>query len=158
MKTIKGDLLEFPDEINIAFQGCNVWSRMGSGLAKQVAEKRPEAQQADFKFPKKGKDRLGHFSFAIGDDGNMMVNLYQQNIIGGSPDNIPFEIRHYCRALDSALEYVTQTSLFDDVKLGFPKNIGCDLARGDWNYVRPITEWLVEKYKLEGIWVDYEKD
>ena len=58
MKTLKGNLLNsFEKDFNVILHGCNCFSTMGAGIAKQIAEKYPEAYRADKSSPMTLKEK-----------------------------------------------------------------------------------------------------
>lgn len=86
MKTIEGNLLDFPNGINMIFHQANTENVMGAGIAQQIRKRYPQAYKADkdFFIPK-GRERLGNHSVALvsrnSEDYKLVVNLYGQSII-----------------------------------------------------------------------------
>ena len=83
---LHGNLLDFPYGITSIAHCCNTMNIMGAGIAKSIAERYPEAKQADDESAKGGLNILGEFSFAdvkIDDERNGKIfNLYTQEEIG----------------------------------------------------------------------------
>lgn len=88
MKIIEGDLLSLAADghFDVIVQGCNCFCTMGSGLAKQIKEKYPEAYEADCQTKKGDKEKLGTYTTCV--VGNLhkfvIVNAYTQFNYGKS--------------------------------------------------------------------------
>ena len=72
MKTIKGNLIKLAEqgEFDIIVQGCNCFCAMGGGLAKQLADKYPQVEEADNKtkvgdYSKLGKSSKAEIDFTL---------------------------------------------------------------------------------------------
>lgn len=136
MDRIKGDLLSMAHEgkFDVIVHGCNCFHAMGSGIAKQIAEKYPRAQEADFHTPKGDKGKLGRFSFASVEGGVkntfLIVNAYTQYKWSGKVD--VFEYEKFDEFLSGFPELLMSlyAILNRPVLIGFPK-IGCGYAKGD---------------------------
>ena len=151
IKTIKGDLIEFfkQGEFSAIAQGCNSFSTMGAGIAKQIRDNFPEAYKADVGDKRSPLTKLG--SFSRSKVGNREVyNLYTQFEPGRN-----FE---YC-ALKSSLERLTfyleaksSISGLPILPIGIPL-IGAGIGGGNWNVIKEIFE----DSPLKFIVVEYEK-
>jgi O-acetyl-ADP-ribose deacetylase (regulator of RNase III) len=136
IKEVNGNILDFPEGINVIIHGCNTLNIMGAGLAKLIREKYPEVYAADTQAFYNGKVRLGRFSGCKVDDGKYIINLYIQSEIGTSKRMVDYE------ALYSGLQAMKTVMLMRDGKkftVGFPR-IGCGLAGGDWHVVKSMIE------------------
>ena len=159
MKIVEGNLLDFPESVDIIFQQCNVWACMGSGLAKSIRKTYPEAYTADVDYPiEKGFRRLGNYSTTplTSDNSKRIVNLYGQDLGGENP----FKIKAYMSALRKSLAHLQSEFRKDNKtqpKLGFPYLVGCGLAKGYWPYVKDITEWMVDQYGFTAIWIKFDE-
>lgn len=158
METIKGNLLDFPEDINVGLQNCNIRSTMGAGIALQIKNRYPEAYQADLDFLRPAEDRFGKFSMAGVGDGKSIVNLYAQDLGGRnlSETGVPFRLEYYEQALGSFLGVAHIYRDLDTMVLGFPWQIGAGLAGGDWGSIKEVTENLCEEYEVKAYWVKYE--
>ena len=60
MKTIKGDLISLASsgEFSAIIHGCNTRGVMGAGIARQIAQRWPEAEKADKLFCVKNKQHI----------------------------------------------------------------------------------------------------
>lgn len=164
-KEIKGDLIALAKagEFDVIAHGCNCFCRMGAGIAPQMAaafgcdkftlERTTETvYQDDFSyelptFNKGNINKLGQIDFVqkgiksgrifSGWDSNTkdihkltIVNAYTQyNHTGKQPLNYD--------ALELCLYKIGH--IFKGKKIGLPM-IGCGLAGGDWNVVKPIIQ------------------
>lgn len=146
-----GDLLK--SDCNIIIHQANCMGKMGAGIAKQIARVYPEAYVADKEFyiPVGNRERLGKYSVASTQNGKRIYNMYSQF--------------HYGRGLQTdydAFEQAFRMILIDaihsginDIKIGMPYGIGCNLAGGNWDVVSKIIEkisdeknWLIYLYKI----------
>ena len=59
-----GNLLDFPYGINTIAHCCNTMNVMGAGIAKSIAERYPQAKEADDECARIGQNELGERSFA----------------------------------------------------------------------------------------------
>ena len=161
MKTIQGNLLDFPNGINMIFHQANTENIMGAGIAQQIRKRYPQAYKADKDlFIPKGRKRLGYYSQALvsGDskDYKLVVNLYGQRLgedsIWGFPTNY-FALRD---ALWHSLEDVASyAGRYNEPICGFPFGMGCGLGGGDWKIVEYIIRETLKEFDLEGFIVKY---
>ena len=135
MNIIKGDLIKMTmaGHFDVIIHGANCFNTMGSGIAKQIREKFPEAYAADCATVAGDRSKLGtyteaHYNFLV------VVNAYTQydfNKRGESKDL--FEYDSFRAILDSlAAKYVGSS-------FGLPM-IGCGLAGGDKTRIIKIIE------------------
>lgn len=146
-----GDIFEQPDLGGIV-QNCNTEHCLGAGLARIIAQRFPEAEEADNATPK-GEEKLGTFSFAqVTHYGRPFVifNLYGQSGVGNDGDPLNRNARY--DALFDAFyrlhEKLEQNNL-KGKKLGVPYGLGCDLAGGKFRIVRAILESVFGDSELE---------
>ena len=127
-----GNLLDFPYGINTIAHSCNTLNIMGAGIAKQIADRYPEAKQADDESAKLGTNDLGEFSFAefeIETKKCKIFNLYTQDSIGfGREVNYEALYRNFL---------LMRNKLNDnpDTILGLPYEMSSGLAGGSWEIV-----------------------
>lgn len=154
MEKLQGDLLKIAHDGNfdIIVHGCNCFNTMGSGIARQIAEKYPEAKAADLATVKGDRKKLGNFTFASvkGDEDHTftIVNAYTQFACSGYKD--VFEYNHFSTFLNR-LSSFSHTFAKDggEVKIGFPM-IGCGYARGDEKRIIPMIEGFSRDVKEWG--------
>lgn len=148
-----GNLLDFPYGINTIAHCCNTMNVMGAGIAKQIADRYPEAKEADDECAKIGQNELGERSFAeveIDDEENKLphqtfgvnkrwckiYNLYTQDGIGfGREVNYEALYRNL---------HLMRNALNDDPNcvLGLPYQMSCGLAGGSWEIVSAMINTI----------------
>jgi O-acetyl-ADP-ribose deacetylase (regulator of RNase III) len=143
----KGDLLEQKD-VNFIIHCANCFNTMGAGIARAIAEKYPEAVEADNQTKPGDPNKLGCFSYAKGKDGKIIANLYGQFDFGGGKRNLNYE------AFYGGLEAIHNQILDSKDKkkvfvVGMPKFIGCGLANGSWRVVKAMLEDIFEESKIK---------
>jgi O-acetyl-ADP-ribose deacetylase (regulator of RNase III) len=138
MKEIDGDLIKLAKEgyFNLIIQGCNCWNRMGSGLAKQVAEEIPDAVRADNLTIPGDINKLGNYTVGIIYDYNnkpisRIFNCYSQYNYNASSKPLDYE------ALTLCLRKINHN--YPKESIGVPL-VGSGLAGGDWNIIKKIIE------------------
>lgn len=144
---IYGDLLKSDCDV-IAHQ-TNCFSKMGSGIAKQIAIKYPEALWIDKHFSNIPQDKLGQCSYCW-DNGKIIVNLYGQYNYGKNG-----KFTNY-NALENAINIMmSKLPIFkasigkEEIKIGMPYKIGCDRGGGDWDTVNRMLCKISKKYKTD---------
>lgn len=107
LKHTKGNLLDLAEqgEFNIIIQGCNCHNTMGSGIAKEIRERYPEAYEADLKTVKGDKTKLGTYSATTApkkDPSFVIINAYTQYDFNkeGEPFADRFEYAAFQNILD----------------------------------------------------------
>lgn len=126
MKIIKGNLLDLADEGNfdIIVHGCNCHNTMGSGIARQIAERYPQAYAADCATVKGDYNKLGTFTKSATHK-FVIVNAYTQyNYNKQHHKEDLFEYISFALILQKLVHTV------GDCRFGFPM-IGMGLAGGD---------------------------
>lgn len=141
MKLIKGDLLQLAEEghFDAIVHGCNCFCVMGSGLAKQIKEKYPEAYAADLETPVGDRNKLGYFTFAEYNspcftNSLTVFNAYTQYTYGRGKDL--FEYGAFQKVL---IRFKAIDCCSGGLRWGFPL-IGCGLAGGDKQRILKIME------------------
>jgi O-acetyl-ADP-ribose deacetylase (regulator of RNase III) len=149
MKTIKGDLLDFPEGITVIFHQANTHAMMGAGIAGQIRTRYPEAAKADRDAFNGHQAKLGLFSgIKLSDEPpRVIINLYGQENISTSDRQTDYEGLYV--AMDRAMSVIAKRPNKDDYIIGVPKGMGCGLGGGDWRIVEAMLEVLSEKYSLE---------
>lgn len=140
--TIVGDLLDFPQGIDIIAHSCNCRNTMGAGIAKQIRERYPEVYRADTDANENGTNTLGNIS-VYSDNNKHIINMYTQENYGSNGRFVSYDalstalhnVKHYAQQL---LRNTTpeRTSIL----LGLPYYISCGLAGGDWDTVQSIVK------------------
>jgi O-acetyl-ADP-ribose deacetylase (regulator of RNase III) len=142
---IDANLLEHP--LDGFMHQCNCFHTMGSGIAKRIREKYPEAYKADIFHGRKGDmSRLGSFSTVKAHDDKQIYNMYGQYNFGLEKRQTNYE------AVYKGLLAIREHTIANNIKkLGLPRNMGCKLGGGSWLVVRAMIEdvfgtWLDDLY------------
>ena len=126
----KGNLIDLAEqgEFDVIVHGANCQNVFGSGIAKEIGERYPEAYEADTLATKQWKNpvaKLGNFSTyaTIGKSKPfIIVNAYTQvNFMPRGVDHFEYE---------SFYLILKKLEALGGVRFGFPY-IGCGLAGGD---------------------------
>ena len=135
---IKGNLIDLAMDgmFDIIIHGCNCFNTMKSGIAKEIAERIPQAVYADGQTIKGDKNKLGTWTSTYYGEKFMVVNAYTQYNYGRNPDPnvIYFDYNAFDKFLVNYREF-----LFDTDVVGFPK-IGAGLAKGDWDRISEMID------------------
>lgn len=146
-----GDVLA--SDCTVICHQANCFTTMGSGIARQIKARYPQAFQADIDFHvvSGSRDRLGRHSFAFVDDNKRIIaNLYGQHRYGKDKKHTEED------KLKQALHgFLFKLSVFHGkhpefrIKIGMPMYIGCGLGGGDWNIVHPMLEEYAERFGFD---------
>ncbi len=144
MNKIKGNLIDFAyqGKFDIIVHGCNCFNTMGSGIAKEIKQRCPEAYEADCKTVRGDKSKLGTYSSAAFETNNseeffVVINMYTQYRYGKDKVHVDYEaIREGFRSLG---EEIREWGEDGWSTVAYPK-IGCGLAGGDWSIVSKIID------------------
>lgn len=135
MKTIKGNLIKLAEhgEFDVIVHGCNCFTTMGSGIARQIHESYPGAYKVDAETVRGDAEKLGTFTFY--DTGKfIIVNAYTQYTTNGfGESNDLFEYEAFEKVLTKLAE------AWPNSRFGFPL-IGCGLAGGDKKRILTMIE------------------
>lgn len=155
IKKVEGDLLSFKNWCAIV-HCCNLYHNFGAGLAKTIAQKFPEALEADKKTVKGSFNKLGSYSRTNGD--KIIYNLYAQVGIGNNGDPLKRNVRY--DSLHDGLYKIFQEVQRNGRTLAIPKYMGCDRAGGDWIIAEKIIESVWNRFPI-GLYIvglpDYGK-
>lgn len=154
---IRGDLLDFPAEINVIAHGCNGKGVMGSGIAKSIKERYPVAFEVyEEEFKNRGL-QLGTFTVGQLPDGKKIANLVVQEEFGREEGRkyVDYEAFYIAlKTLRDALEHAQKEGR--NYVLGLPHNISCGLAGGDWCVIKGTIECLFFKSPIRCVVVELE--
>lgn len=169
---IKGDLLDFPNDIDVLHHGCNIHGTMGAGIALQIAKRYPEAARVDKICHEAGTNKLGTCSVADIGKGKKIINLYQQTL---NPDengkSLDFDALYssMLQAVDYLNGYYCDERRNPDpsisrIKLGFPKGLGSGLAVGCrqgfdpyiWNIVEAMIKATFGRNNYDIVIVEFD--
>lgn len=133
LKYLKGDLLSLAErgKFDVIVHGCNCQNVMGSGIAKQIRERYPQAFEADrayhhaicVDFDGHVIQKLGNYTVSYMDNGVDIINAYTQlNFLPRGVDHFEYDsFKLILRKLASS---------YPDKRFGFPY-IGMGLAGGN---------------------------
>jgi len=153
MKKIKGNLIDLAIDgtFNLIFHGANCFHRMGSGVAKEIHERLPQAYyEADLKTPYGDPKKLGTISkvgITKNDHSFIVVNCYTQYHYGRDPKVRYVEYWAVKEAMKSIRTDIINYRVKDIIKIGLPK-IGAGLGNGDWNIIEKIIENELGEYDI----------
>ncbi|QAY00136.1 hypothetical protein EcWhh1_206 [Escherichia phage EcWhh-1] len=143
---IKGDIVALFLQGNNVAHGCNCFHTMGSGVAGQLAKAYPPILAIDKTTYLGHLEKLGTFTQATGNKGQICYNLYTQyepgpNLDYGALVNCMIELNRTAKGL-----------LFKP-RIYIPR-IGCGIAGGDWDKVYQLINLFTPDINL--VVVDYE--
>ena len=149
LKRVQGDLLTLAERgrFDIIVHGCNCQNTMGSGIARQVKERYPEAFQADYEYDNDTKyrfNKLGNYSIAkiFSESNFFIVNAYTQ--FHYLPRNVDhFEYASFAVILQKLHHY------YGNYDFGFPY-IGMGLAGGDSTRIITMLEEFASMVEGKG--------
>ena len=120
---------------------CNCFNTMGGGIAKEIAQRLPEAQKVDSATVSGDSNKLGKLTFAmasIARPTDCVFNLYGQ--FGYGTEKRQVRYNDLKSALQIARLIIQSLGTEDRTPvLGLPK-LGCGLAGGDWEVVERIIK------------------
>lgn len=139
---IKGNVLDSTAPIIV--HGCNCQGKMGSGVAKAVRDKYPEAYEAYARHHSQIGLELGYSLPVICKDGKIIVNAMTQEYYG-------YDKKLYTSydAIREVCKFLALTTLVS-TPIALPK-IGCGLGGGDWGIVSEIIEEELPNHTIE-VW------
>lgn len=126
----KGDLLQ--TEVKHLIHGCNSKGVMGSGVAKVLREKYPQAYQDYNDVYNSNGLSLGDVIVSVQDDGKIIHNAITQKDYGRRDDRV--YVSYW--AIAEVFRKINQWGIKE---IAMPK-IGAGLANGDWNVISAIIE------------------
>lgn len=126
---------------------------MGSGIAKSIRERYPEAYQADCNTRKGDLSKLGTYSRAKTGDGRFVVNMYNQGTYGRSGERYTSY-----DAVIKNLETLRESLLIakDKYIIGFPCRMCSVLGGADWDIIKLMIKKTFDNTDLDVRIYDYE--
>lgn len=143
LKHTKGNLLDLAEagEFDIIVQGCNCFCKMGSGLAKEIRERYPEAWEADYETTMGDMMKLGTWT-SVKPSNFIIVNAYTQYDTSKAGEDV-FEYASF-EVILKKLAYA-----YPKLRFGFPY-IGMGLARGNSDTIMEMLEHFGSKISSTG--------
>ncbi len=163
-----GNLIEAAkkEEVGVIAHQCNCFCAMGAGIAPQIAEAFPEAEEADNATVRGDETKMGTFSHAWSEEWYLDIyNLYGQyktSNIGMATDYTALRtaLRAMANDKDNLKDWINyeqqDNNDYSTVKFGLPK-IGAGLGRGDWTVISKIIEEELNEFDVT-IYVLDEKE
>lgn len=144
MKYVKGDLLDLTEQgmFDVAVQGCNCFCTMGSGIARSIRNRWPEAYNADLRTPRGARFKLGVYSKAFLERNShtfIVINAYTQYDYRFHDGVAPVDYN----AIRSVFKKLAKDFPGKALRFGIPK-IGAGLAGGDWDIIEKIIDEEME--------------
>lgn len=151
LKHAKGNLIDMAADgkFNIIMHGCNCHNTMGSGIAREIRERYPEAYAADCMTEAGDRNKLGTITVTAVDNdvgGTMIiVNAYTQYDFnkGGEFKDV-FEYDSFQKILDAFAH-----DAGPGMSIGLPY-IGMGLAGGDKERILAMIEDFANKVSAKG--------
>jgi O-acetyl-ADP-ribose deacetylase (regulator of RNase III) len=146
MKQVQGNLITMAIEgqFDIIVHGCNINCCMGSGIAKEIADRLPQAVEADNRTIAGDMRKMGNFTYATyttGEneqhDGFGIINLYTQATMGRKGVHVDYDALE--RGFMNLKMIYDLDPNFPPFRFGIPM-IGAGLGGGDWNRIKSIIE------------------
>jgi O-acetyl-ADP-ribose deacetylase (regulator of RNase III) len=146
MKMVKGNMLENinPEVLTVLLHGCNCFHTMGAGVASQIANRWPKVLEVDKQTVKGVREKLGSNSYVRINDKLIIVNCYTQFTYGVYKRQVNYEAIYNC--FEDVAIYLQKYDL-SKIDMRAPM-IGCGLAGGDWNIIRPIFNKLLHHINI----------
>lgn len=138
IKYYKGDLLK--SDCDMFCHQVNYFGAMDAGIALQIKNQFPNTYERYNEYCKSinNKTSLLGSIYVVKENDKYIVNLFGQ--------------RDWKTSYTHLKQAIIKTYLFakeNNLKVGFPKNIGCGLACGDWNIVYDIIKFYFEGNDVE---------
>ena len=150
METLHGDLFEYFDYgvhgvgVDAIAHVCNCQGVMGSGIAKTIKERYPQAFNEYRKHEETRGLTLGSVSvakFNTHDGSKLVLNLHAQEFYGTDGKRyLDYEAMYEC-----LIEARHWLNFYDIKSLGVPYNMGCDRAGGSWTIVEAMIKAVFAK-------------
>ena len=149
LNRVKGNLIDLAEdgEFNVIVHGCNCHNTMGSGIAREIRERYPEAYEVDCETPAGARDKLGRYTVAANDD-FVIINAYTQyDFMPRGKDH--FEYEAFQQILDELAERAEESADTIPLSFGFPY-IGMGLAGGDGTRIISMLEAFAARVDAAG--------
>lgn len=142
LKKVKGNLIDLANDgyFDVIVHGCNCFHTMGSGIAKEIKRRIPDAYYADLMTEYGSREKLGTMTI-VEMDYCTVINAYTQYGYGTGKDY--FEYDAFQRILNTLAD--TQVA----VRFGFPY-IGMGRAGGDKEKIMAMLEDFAKKVSKKG--------
>lgn len=149
-----GDLLEAK---GVIVHGCNAHGVMGSGVAKQIKAKWPEAYRLYYTrtYMVSKVMLMGRIPSVLDKEGNLIVNMITQMHYGRDPNIVYVDYeavrKGFHRLNFELLEYIRDGHWYANT-VNFPL-IGCGLANGSWRIISKIIDSELDDSLTKVLWL-----
>lgn len=142
MRVVQGDLiaLAVAGRFDAIVHGCNCFHAMGAGIARAIAQRFPQALEADKQTDFGARDKLGTISAAqVEQDGHRfcIVNAYTQYHYDGAGPLVEYSAVARC--------FAAVAEAYPGQRIGYPL-IGAGLAGGDWQRIAPLIDSALDAH------------
>ncbi|AAQ81423.1 hypothetical protein [Aeromonas phage SW69-9] len=157
---VKGNAISLflEGKYDIFGHGCNIFNRMGSGIAKEVRERLPQLYVMDLKTVSGDRNKLGTIQAAlINVEGRTScgVNMYTQATFWDPTDMLSYDaVRSTFTMLNDS---VAETSVGGSNMTMCIPMIGAGLARGDWSKISAIIDEVTPNIDITVVEFDGSK-
>lgn len=139
MKVVDGDLIELAlkGQFDVIVHGCNCFQAMDAGIALPIRQAFPEAYEADCATSLGSRDKLGSYSKALVERGDVrffVINAYTQYDYHGE-GNADYE------AVQDVFAAIKRD--FSGLRIGYPL-IAAGLGGGNWSVLEKIIDQALE--------------
>ena len=142
----KGNLIDLAeaDQFDVIVHGCNCFHAMGSGIAREIAKRYPNASFADQKTIYGDYDKLGNYTWSSSKNKNQfqIINAYTQYFTSKNGEDV-FEYEAFGLVLKKIHHQ------YGHKRIGLPY-IGMGLAGGDKDIILPMIRHFAELCHKDG--------
>lgn len=142
---INKDINIFEAPVQGIIHQANCHTTMGSGIAKQIRERYPEAYEVDCRTTRGDITKLGSFSWVKAKDGKHIYNCYSQFRYGREQRHTDYEAVY--TGLSRIEEHAKSMGL---TSLALPYKMGCALGGGSWAELS-TPSWKIFLKKIRSI-------
>lgn len=149
LKHVKGNLLDLAEQghFNIIMHGCNCFNTMGSGIAREIRTRFPQAAVADAMTHQGDRSKLGTITLSSAEnhlgENFVIVNAYTQYSTSKSGEDV-FEYEAFQKILNAFVQ-----DAGPNMKIGLPY-IGMGLAGGNKERIMAMIEDFAVKVSAKG--------
>lgn len=134
-------------DVHYIIHGCNAQGRMGSGFAKELRERFPNAYDDYIVAYEEGNNHLdvGTVIYHAAEQDIIICNTITQEFYGrDGAKYVSYDaIDKIFLELDNSAKVLKKVSGIEEVHMHFPK-IGSDLGGGCWNVIQEIIDHRVQ--------------
>lgn len=164
IRYVKGDAVDLFKQVHTPYDafahGANCVCTMGSGVARDVADKLFSLYQEDqLTFRMRPESKLGHITFFVyqgfrAHDKKIAYNAYTQLAPVRSRD----EVAVVNDAVRTSMRQINNSMVRNGLKRLVIPFIGCGLAHGDWDVLLPLINEATPDIEIDVVLWDKETD